>query len=273
MTKLTALIFDVDGTLADTEEIHRLAFNAAFADFNLDWNWSRQLYMELLSISGGSERMRHYTESLGTAFKRPPDLDEYIARLHRLKTEHYGRMLVEGHVKLRPGVERLLDEAREQGIRLAIATSTALSNVKTLLDNNLPESWGSWFEVIASCDIIESKKPSPAVYQFVLAEMNVLPETCMAIEDTQNGNLAALAAGIKTIITTHYFTRQHEFPGACLVIDTLGEPDQPFKVCSGDSMGARCVTIDLMRRLLGLTETRRGRSSRTAASLLDQTCA
>lgn len=251
MGSLQAVIFDVDGTLADTEEVHRLAFNITFSQFGLDWEWSKPLYAQLLAISGGRERIQHYAERY-----RPGDIPavhiyERVRELHRVKTEHYARMLVEGHVRLRPGVGRLLEELRSAALRMSIATSTQLSNVRTLLDHNLPAGWESWFEVIASCDIIEQKKPSPAVYDYVLDRMDLDPEHCLAIEDTQNGNRAALAAGVPTLITAHEFTRNHDFTGASLVLSDLGEPDDPFQVIRGDAGGARYVDLDMLRRLHG----------------------
>ncbi len=248
--KLEALIFDVDGTLADTEEVHRQAFNLAFQNFGLPWYWSPALYEKLLETSGGCERMMKFALAQGESFKRPPDMEEYIVRLHKLKTTYYGQMLVEGRVKLRAGVRRLIDEARQQGIRLAIATSSAYANVKILLDSNLPKEWPSWFEVLATCDIIESKKPSPAVYQFVLQEMGLRADQCVAFEDSYNGNRAALAAGIKSVITTHTFTENDDFSGAALVLDGFGEPDRPCKVNHGELGKRQWLALATLQKLL-----------------------
>lgn len=253
MEHLKAIIFDVDGTLADTEDTHRQAFNRAFAEFGLDWNWTPKLYEELLVISGGRERIAYYgADDLKTRFKGHDDFVRYVRELHELKTHLYAQML--NTVTLRPGVARLLAEARSAGLRLGIATSTAFSNVKTLLDHNLPSDWMSWFTTIKTCDTVVAKKPSPAVYLAVLEGLKLPPEACVAIEDTQNGLRSASAAGLATVITTHFFTRHHHFPNAALVIDGVGDPENPFTVQSGDSRGRQYVDLGLLEQILAERE-------------------
>lgn len=248
MDSLQAIIFDMDGTLADTEEIHRQAFNQAFMEFGYDWQWSRRDYIALLNISGGRERIRNFLKT-----NLEPEQRRSAARLardiHRRKSEIY-REKLSGHIELRPGVERLIREARRDHIALAIATSSSRKNLETLLHKTLGDDALSWFTTIVSSDIVEEKKPSPTVYQYALARLAVKPECCIAIEDTYNGNCAALAAGIKTIITSHYFTTDDEFEGASLVVDQLGEPEQPFQVNAGDAYGAKYADIGLLRKII-----------------------
>ncbi|HMM74853.1 MAG TPA: HAD-IA family hydrolase [Gammaproteobacteria bacterium] len=250
MSRLQALIFDVDGTLADTEEVHRLAFNRAFAEYGIPWEWSPALYERLLAISGGRERIEFYMRELlaqGPGEILTPDL---IRELHARKTAIYAEMLRIGQLRLRPGVERLLREARDAGLELALATSSARSNLETLLDMNLPGEWRAWFGAIESCDTVQMKKPSPAVYLAALRGLDLPATACMAFEDTLNGLNAARAAGLVTVITTHRYTQARHFPGAALVTDGFGEPDAPCAVIAGSLAGERCVTIALLRRLL-----------------------
>lgn len=250
MTRLKALIFDVDGTLADTEEVHRLAFNRAFAEYTIPWEWSPALYERLLAISGGRERIEFYMRELlaqGPGEILTPDL---IRELHARKTEIYAEMLRAGRLRLRPGVERLLREARDAGLKLALATSSARSNLETLLDLNLPADWRDWFDAIESCDTVQAKKPSPAVYLAALRGLNLPASVCIAFEDTLNGLKAARAAQLVTVITTHRYTQARHFPGATLVTDGFGEPDAPCTVSVGSLAGERCVTVALLRYLL-----------------------
>ena len=247
---LKALIFDVDGTLADTEEVHRLAFNHVFAEFGLDWNWTPDLYEALLATSGGRERIAAYGHDLRQRFSSEREFQQFVVALHRAKTRKYAALLTEGEVRLRPGIRRLIDSARSAGLVLAIATSSARSNAETLLDNNLPPGWRDWFSVIESCDSVAAKKPSPAVYDAVLRKLGIDVRHVAALEDTRNGLLAANAAGIGTVVTTHRFTRGNDFTGALLVVDGAGEADQPFTVSAGDAHGHRYLSIELIDRLL-----------------------
>ncbi len=231
---LHALLFDVDGTLADTErDGHRQAFNAAFREFGLDWEWDVPLYGKLLAITGGKERIKHYIGALRPDFKRPPDFDKLVAELHKAKTRHYTKLLAEGRLPMRPGVARLLGEARDAGLRLAIATTTTPDNVTALLEHSLGPDSASWFEVIAAGDIVPAKKPAPDIYLWALDKMKLKAEHCLAFEDSENGVRSSRGAALKTLVTVNDYTADHDFAGASAVLTDLGEPDAPARGLSG----------------------------------------
>jgi len=250
MNELKALLFDVDGTLADTErDGHLVAFNRAFADAGLDWHWSSELYGELLAVTGGKERLRFYLDEYNTDFERPDNLDEFIKQLHIAKTEHYVNILAEGGIPLRNGVRRLIEEARAADMRLAIVTTTSPDNVAALLIHSLAPDAMSWFEVIAAGDVVPAKKPAPDIYSYTMQKMGLGPADCIALEDSRNGILSAQGAGLKTIITVDGYTAGSDFSGAAIVLDQMGEPDAPFTVLAGDAGGSQYLDLALVKRL------------------------
>jgi HAD superfamily hydrolase (TIGR01509 family) len=223
-----ALIFDVDGTLAETErDGHRPAFNTAFADCSLDWHWDETLYGELLAITGGKERMRHYAETYAPEIAARPDFDDLVRRLHLTKTAHYVRLVGEGRLPLRPGVANLIAEARATGLRLAIATTTSPENVTALLDASLAPGSSDWFEVIGAGDVVAAKKPAPDIYHWVLDRLALPASACLAIEDSENGLRAALGAGLRCVVTVSEYTRGQNFSGAKQIVDNLGQISFP----------------------------------------------
>ena len=249
MSRLTTLLFDVDGTLAETEEIHRQSFNRSFKQAGLDWHWSQELYAELLAVTGGKERIRHYLARYLPDFDVAMRLDEYIAGLHAAKTDIYTSTVASGDVPMRPGIRRLIDEARQAGLRLAIATTTTPVNVTALLHYNLAADSEDWFDVIAAGGVVEAKKPASDIYYYAMEKLAVHPQECMALEDSENGLLSAQDAGVATLVTVSQYTGNHDFEGAALVVDHLGEPDKPFTVISGDAGDHSYVTVDLLRDL------------------------
>ncbi len=233
---IEALIFDVDGTLADTEEAHRLAFNNAFERFRLDWRWSPDAYKELLKTTGGKERIAAYlaTKTLPTAERKR--LTEMIPAIHAEKTKFYSSFVADGAVPLRPGVARLIEEALEAGCRLAIASTTTAANVDALLTATLGPRGIEMFSVIACGDQVAAKKPAPDIYQLALRHLGVDPEQAVALEDSRNGLQSAVRAGLWTVVTPTYWTEHQDFAEAGLVLPQLGEPHAPVEGEPGSAL-------------------------------------
>lgn len=217
---LQALLFDVDGTLADTETAHLAAFNHAFSEMGLDWCWDASLYMTLLNVSGGKERIRAYWKSRGTlpqGAEEEPGVTALIERLHEFKTAAYDQAVKEGRVQMRPGVVALLEDALVAGMNLAIATTTTPANIASLLHRWLGADWKKWFVVIEDASTAPCKKPHPMVYCQTLQRLRYPATVCIAFEDSANGLQAARAAGLATVITPNRFTAHHDFAGALRV--------------------------------------------------------
>jgi len=216
--RAAALIFDVDGTLAETEELHRQAFNHAFVRHGLDWHWDRAVYKDLLRVTGGKERIRAYH---GRRENASPLSDADIAELHRVKTAHYAGLIETGCCPLRPGVTDLLTAAKARGQRLAIATTTSHGNIDALLSQALGKRWAGDFDAIVAGDDVRDKKPAPDVYLEVLARLKLEASGCVAIEDSANGLIAASRANIPVLITRSMFFRDDDFSVARVVLDDL----------------------------------------------------
>lgn len=250
MAELSALLFDVDGTLAETErDGHLVAFNMAFRERGLDWHWDSDLYLELLTVTGGKERILHYLDNYIPEFPRPADLQAFVADLHALKTRYFVELLQQGGIPLRPGIRRLLLEAREQGLRLAIATTTSPENVEALLEYALQPGSSAWFEVIAAGDVVPAKKPAPDIYFYAMDKLGLGPDQCLAFEDSANGIRSTTAAGLKTIITVNDYTVDDDFSAAAVVLDHLGEPDLPFTIIKGEHWNGTYADMNYIRQV------------------------
>lgn len=213
-----ALILDVDGTLAETEEVHRRAFNDAFAQMGLDWRWGRRIYRKLLQTAGGKERIRAFDRS-----RQGPSLlsDQDVIELHRIKTQPYADLIANGDCPLRPGVEALLKSAFRRGQRLAIATTTSLGNIDALLSAATGKDWADRFDAIVAGDQVQRKKPAPEVYLEVLRRLAIPASDCIAIEDSNNGLVAASLAGIAVVVTPSVYFDDENFSDALLVVNDL----------------------------------------------------
>lgn len=222
---LRALIFDVDGTLADTERAHCAAFNHAFTELGLGWHWDEALYTELLDISGGKERILHYWKQVNPDMKALSGhaVQDTVARIHELKTAHYEAAIASGAVALRPGVLALIDEALVQGLQLAIATTTSPVNISALLRQAMGPAWRHNFSAIGDASSAPFKKPHPQVYLQMLEALKLDASDCLAFEDSGNGLKAATLAGLATVITPTQYTQHHDFSRALHVLPNLDE--------------------------------------------------
>lgn len=223
MMDLQALIFDVDGTLADTEEAHRQSFNRAFEAHGLDWHWTRPRYAELLGVSGGRERIRLHLDSLALDANRKAALAARIDDIHRTKVEAYRALVESGGVPLRIGTRRLIEEALAEGLKLAVATTGTAAGVEALLERALGKETVRGFAAIAAGDVVGRRKPAPDVYHYVLQRLDVAPGACVAFEDSANGVRAARAAGIPVVATRSLYTAEDDLDGALAIFPDLAE--------------------------------------------------
>jgi HAD superfamily hydrolase (TIGR01509 family) len=225
---LQALIFDVDGTIADTEEVHRQSFNAAFEHFALGWNWSPEKYRDLLAVTGGKERIRAFIDTLQLTEPQHDRLEYLTPVLHEEKTRRYTEQVRAGAVPLRSGVRRLFEEARAQHCRLAIASTTTYENVVALIERSLGAAGMLLFDVVACGDVVPAKKPAPDIYRLALRRLGVAAEDAIAFEDSSAGLQSALGAGLRTVVTPTFWTAQQNFSGAALLLPALGDPASPL---------------------------------------------
>lgn len=204
---IKAILWDVDGTLAETErDGHLVAFNEAFEALGLPWRWSEERYGELLAVAGGRERLVHDMQAHGRAPTDPHQRHALAERVHKVKNEFYARIIASGQVPLREGVGELLEECGRAGVRMGIVTTTTRSNVEALLRTHLGKDWESKFATVVCAREAPIKKPHPQAYLLALEALKLHPHESVAIEDAPAGVAAAQAAGIPVIVThSHYF--------------------------------------------------------------------
>jgi HAD superfamily hydrolase (TIGR01509 family) len=234
-----ALIFDCDGVLADTErDGHRPAFNQTFAEAGVPVQWSVDEYADKLRIGGGKERMASLlTPEFVAANQLPPDPDgqkQLLADWHRRKTAIYKEMVRAGRLPARSGIARVVDEALAAGWSLAVASTSAEESVRAVLEHAVGEANASRFDVFAG-DVVPAKKPDPAIYLLALERMGLEPDDAIVIEDSRNGLLAAVGAGLRCVVTVSGYTADEDMREATLVVSSLGDPGDPARVLANRS--------------------------------------
>ncbi|MBE0620973.1 MAG: HAD-IA family hydrolase [Burkholderiales bacterium] len=246
---IKALIFDVDGTIADTEETHRQSFNAAFLEHGLRWEWSRDEYAELLRTSGGKERIAVYIESLELGLQETAQLKRMVPLIHDSKTRIYAELIADGRAPLRPGIARLIGEARAAGVRLGIASTTTAANISALIGAQFGAAAWSWFEALACGDLVANKKPEPDIYIRALGMLRLPAQGCVAFEDSVNGLRSAKAAGLYTVVTPTAWSEGQDFSSADLLLGSLGDADAPLAGGDAERAGGPYLALDRLQRL------------------------
>lgn len=237
---MKSLVFDCDGVLADTErDGHRLAFNSTFEEFGLPVAWSEEEYGEKLRIGGGKERMATLfrDEALVREHGLPTDRDgqdALVLEWHQRKTAIYKEIVRDGKLPARPGVARLVDEALAAGWVLAIASTSAEESVRAVLEHAVGAEKATRFAVFAG-DVVPKKKPDPAIYTLAVEQIGGDPDTTIVIEDSRNGLLAAVAAGLRCVVTVSGYTEEEDASEALLVVTSLGDPGVPMRVLANHS--------------------------------------
>ena len=236
---MPALIFDCDGVLADTErDGHRPAFNATFAEAGLPVRWSEEEYGVKLRIGGGKERMASLlTDDFVRANDLPADPEgqkDLLAGWHKRKTAIYKEMVQAGKLPGRPGIARIVDEAHAAGWALAVASTSAEESVRAVLEHVVGADMAAHFEVFAG-DVVPAKKPDPAIYVLALERMGLARDDAIVVEDSRNGLLAAVGAGLRCVVTVSSYTAEEDMREAVLVVTSLGDPGEPARVLANRS--------------------------------------
>ncbi|PRY25390.1 HAD superfamily hydrolase (TIGR01509 family) [Aliiruegeria haliotis] len=222
---MKALIFDVDGTLAETEDAHRRAFNAAFAEHGLAWHWDEELNQELLAVSGGFERMSTYQSRLPATARASDDL---LRAVHRSKRRHYTDLLSGGALPLRPGVRDLITAGRAEGMRLAVVTAATRESLKALFAGCFGTPAEALFDLVLTGDDVARKKPDPEGYLLALARLGMAPGEVMVFEDSRVGYAAARAAGVPVVVTpSEHGPPVGDLEGALAVLPSLAREHWP----------------------------------------------
>lgn len=253
---MRALIWDVDGTLAETErDGHRVAFNEAFAAHGLPWRWDVARYGELLAVSGGRQRLLHDLSSRPDAPRATTEREALAAALHRHKNRIYAALVDAGAITLRPGVRRLMDEAREAGARLAIATTTSRSNVEALLARALGPHWQEGFDAVVCAEEAPRLKPDPQAYRQVLGQLALPPQEVLAVEDSPQGLASARAAGIEVLVTRSAYFADLDASDALACCADLESEVQPRAALRGALAPAAPVGWRWLQRVHALAVT------------------
>ena len=247
--ELSAVLFDLDGTVAETEDLHRKSFNESFREFSLDWFWDEAIYKELINIGGGKERIMYHIKKAWPEMLNYKNLSNYINSIHKVKNEIYEDYIIESKIETRTGIIRLMNGLKEKDVKIGIVSSTSEVNLMNLFKKGLKINPTKKFDLIAHGDCTKLKKPSPEIYEWALEKLQLPAEGCIAIEDSPKGLESAKGASLKTLITPSNFTKNENFKLADLVVSDLGEESKPFTNILGNDFGFNYVTVELLEKI------------------------
>jgi HAD superfamily hydrolase (TIGR01509 family) len=253
------LLYDCDGVLGDTEQYgHLPAFNQMWREFGVPWQWSVEEYGKKLKIGGGKERMSSlFTEPEFLAVFTPPATEqerkELVAAWHKRKSDICQEMVNSAKIPPRSGVRRLTEKALEGGWILGVASTSAQASVEAVLRHAMGDATAARFSLVLAGDVVKAKKPAPDVYLLAAERLGVEPAECVVIEDSSNGVVAAVSAGMKCVVTVSGYTRQEDFSQADIVLSCLGDPGGEACHVLANRTGTRpgsCFTVDDLNSVL-----------------------
>jgi len=222
MSRVRAVFFDQDGVIIDTErDGHRISFNMTFKEFGFTDEWSVDYYHDLLQIGGGKERMKHHWKAEG--FSKPmtePEIDQLIPEMHKRKTALFVELIETGKLPLRPGIHRVMKEAMDAGLKIAVCTTSNERTTRVIIEKILADVK---FDLVLAGDVVSKKKPDPEIYDLALSKLALKPEEAFVVEDSRIGVTASKAAGIKTIVTTNGYTEQEDVSAGDVIVTCLGD--------------------------------------------------
>jgi HAD superfamily hydrolase (TIGR01509 family) len=239
-TELQAVLWDVDGTIAETErDGHRIAFNREFAECGVDWHWSTASYGTLLEISGGYERILFDMQRRAEAPTDPGRRESLARHIHASQNQCYAKLVAERGLAARAGVVRLMNECRANGVALAVATTTGRGNVDALFPHLFGPDWQAHFAAIVCAEDAPAKKPDPSVYFEALQRLGIEADQAVAVEDSPNGLRSACGAQISTLVTPSAYFQDASFAGAAMIVPNLDAP----AVLDGQSYGRTDLAV------------------------------
>ncbi len=243
---LQAIIFDVDGTVAETADLHRAAFNRAFEEHGLSWHWDRAIYAQLMPVEFTPPKLRLFAVAARRAGGQAPS-HEVLAKIATRKAHIFSDLARNGAARLRPGVARLLQEAQAEGLLLGAVSTSTRAETQALLSATLGVHGLGWFSSLKTAEDAQVPTAERSLYQGVLDDFGIEGRRAIAIDDSATGTTAAYRCGLPVLATPSLYTARHSFAEAALTVSDLGHPAEPFTVISGDAKGHACVSPALLR--------------------------